>query len=249
MRTDTRPTAYASTCGLADGTPEGTSQLLPAELSFVYSYGVFRENLYFSVCRPSRPLDPRNGYRCEFPGDAELWRTDGTPEGTRPVLPGNDLHPWIYGPGFPVAMVPEMARVFFEVFDDTDEDELWVTDGTSQGTRMLKRLADFGLESLAGLEDFGGTLYSLAGKGAGQERRFWVVRSDGTPGGTVAFPAGLGGLPYVVSWEVIGDSWFVSQGLRAGTSIPKPVEVPAALLVGSGSWRRGVSTTRQSRAW
>jgi len=195
-----------------DGTPEGTWPLLPAELSFVYSYGVFRENLYFSVCRPSRPLDPRNGYRCEFPGDAELWRTDGTPEGTRPILPGNDLHPWIYGPGFPVAMVPEMGRVFFEVFDDTDEDELWVTDGTSQGTRMLKRLSDLGLESLAGLEDFGGTLYSLAGKGAGQERRFWVVRSDGTPGGTVAFPAGLGGLPYVVSWEVIGDSWFVFAG-------------------------------------
>jgi ELWxxDGT repeat protein len=73
---------------------------------------------------------------------AELWWTDGTPEGTRPIV---DLYP---GPADGVATqgISSQAHrlhttsrgVLFIGNDGRHGEELWITDGTAAGTRLLK---------------------------------------------------------------------------------------------------------------
>lgn len=66
----------------------------------------------------------------------ELWKTDGTPEGTalvRDIVPGigSSLPYWIT----PVALEPGMA--FFSAQTPEAGRELWITDGTESGTRLF----------------------------------------------------------------------------------------------------------------
>lgn len=73
---------------------------------------------------------------------AELWWTDGTPEGTRPIV---DVYP---GPASGVAnhgIASQPRRlhttsrgVLFIGNDGVHGEELWITDGTAAGTRLLK---------------------------------------------------------------------------------------------------------------
>jgi ELWxxDGT repeat protein len=111
--------------------------------------------------------------------NSELWRTDGTPEGTGPlrdVVPGGEFQNT--GPVFPAG--PAAARGFFWT-----RDTLWTTDGTPAGTVAIKNIKDLQEDpselSFPGpTAVWNGELYTFLSTGE-------IVRSDATPAGTVRF--------------------------------------------------------------
>ena len=128
-----------------DGTPDGTSlvaDINPGLNSSSYYPGGFTEfngKLYFSAD------DGTNG--------SELWTTDGTPDGTELV---KDLHPGTYTSAFtgetvistsrPTGFIEFEDRLYF-ITDNNNENvisqlQLWVTDGTTDGTQLVTELFD-----------------------------------------------------------------------------------------------------------
>jgi ELWxxDGT repeat protein len=107
----------------------------------------------------------------------ELWRTDGTAQGTRIV---KDIDS--QGGSTPADLTAVEDQLFFTAEDGVHGRELWVTDGTDDGTRMVKDISS-GWEDtrFSELTAAGGLLYFVASDGqAGTE--LW--RSDGTTAGT-----------------------------------------------------------------
>jgi ELWxxDGT repeat protein len=144
----------------SDGTRQGTSLLSPdgirplatcprlEDKTFVFLGGV----MYFSGELASS-------------GGCDLWRTDGTREGTRLVRAGE-----------PHGLTPAGHRFFFWK-EGLDETELWVSNGTSEATTLLQTWSSE-LEPRL-LTAVGSKLLFIAPDN-GEE--LWV--SDGTPAGT-----------------------------------------------------------------
>ncbi len=86
-------------------------------------------------------------------GNNELWRTDGTPDGTRLVVDFSDQGP-VTAPG----MTALGNSVVF-----TFGDELWISDGTAVGTQPLVDLSDKGPVSAAGMLRYGNSLLFTLG--------------------------------------------------------------------------------------
>ena len=64
----------------------------------------------------------------------ELWKSDGTPDGTTMVT---DL---VDGPdgSYPISLTNAGGTLFFEAYDPAFGNELWKSDGTADGTVMVK---------------------------------------------------------------------------------------------------------------
>lgn len=84
----------------------------------------------------------------------ELWKSDGTAAGTtlvKDILPGTELgFDWQTGKevmmprsSFPDSLVAFQGRVYFNASDETHGSELWSSDGTAAGTRLVKDFADW----------------------------------------------------------------------------------------------------------
>lgn len=128
----------------------------------------------------------------------ELWRTDGTADGTRLV---KDLRPgpysgldWPGAVGVPAGFVEANGVLLFPADDGVHGLELWRTDGTTDGTFMLADIlpgAYGGLYTLFTSSTFqnlvwvhavsGGLFYFLADDGV---HGFELWRTDGTSQGT-----------------------------------------------------------------
>jgi len=110
--------------------------------------------------------------------DVDLWRSDGTPEGTFRLT---SYHPpETHGRDDPPALIAGHGQAFF-VGQQDGVYELWRTDGTVAGTR---RIADLGASSLKPrLLGFAGDRLIFCFTGAGASRLF---SSDGSAAGTVA---------------------------------------------------------------
>jgi ELWxxDGT repeat protein len=80
-------------------------------------------------------------------GNRDLWVTDGTPAGTRRV---RRFLPWAGREGFaPVEdLVSSGGKVYFPASDGTHGRELWESDGTPEGTRMVVDLTPGGLSAI-----------------------------------------------------------------------------------------------------
>lgn len=103
-----------------------------------------------------------------------LWRTDGTPPGTTSV---RDL------PGVPLNLTAVGSRIFFSSAETGDSDrELWVSDGTAEGTLRVADVRPGVASSFpTPLAAVGGELWFAADDGVhGSE--LW--RTDGTEAGT-----------------------------------------------------------------
>src|SRR5207248_30202 len=66
-----------------------------------------------------------------FPAQARLWRTDGTVSGTAQFSPVID----------PGGFTIYKGRLYFEAISGSNGRELFSTDGTTEGTAMLKEIA------------------------------------------------------------------------------------------------------------
>ncbi len=163
---------------VSDGTAAGTTllkNLRPDSFGGVDIYGgtVIGSTWYF-VSNGRLDAATNIGY--------ELWKTDGTTDGTVLV---KDINPGA-GSGFireDARFVALGSTVFFVAANGTSGRELWKTDGTEAGTVMVK---DIGPGSTAGqvssLTVIEGALYFAADDGVNGAE---IWRSDGTEAGTV----------------------------------------------------------------
>lgn len=131
-----------------------------------YAFTVYNNHLYF------RAFNSTNG--------TELWVTDGTTAGTimlKDINPGNSSGvSAIY-----IDYAEYNGKLYFAADDGTNGRELWVTDGTSNGTQMLKDINPNGGSDAGGFTEYNGKLYFYASNGT-NGRELWVT--DGTSSGT-----------------------------------------------------------------
>ncbi|WP_167547181.1 ELWxxDGT repeat protein [Stieleria maiorica] len=108
---------------------------------------------------------------------AELWKTDGTVDGTvmvKDLLPGPDA-------SVPADLTVLGNELYFTALDENDETDLWKTDGTESGTVKVYDADASGVYYLTDLTASGTKLFFTAYEPAtGYE--LWV--HDGTSGGT-----------------------------------------------------------------
>jgi ELWxxDGT repeat protein len=149
----------------SDGTSEGTYQVKP---------GIDPNNIIVS-----------NG-KLYFVGSglARLWTSDGTEAGTVPVL---DVVPPGLGNFTPSGLTDFNGTVFFAINGRAFKDQLWKTDGTANGTVLVKDFysTDFNNSgfSLIDLRAIKNKLYfSVFYYSPGYVSRLWVT--DGSPEGT-----------------------------------------------------------------
>lgn len=158
----------------SDGTNEGTStvsSVVNQDSKHIIdgSLTVVGDTLYFTLY-------------C-FESGIELWKTDGTKDGTVIV---KDIVPSIPnqrpGSSYPQNLTNINGTLYFTADDNIHGRELWKTDGTEDGTVMVKDI----LEALPSstpqnLIDINGMLYFTADNGI-HGRELW--KSDGTNKGT-----------------------------------------------------------------
>ena len=162
----------------------------------------------------------------------ELWTSDGTEAGTQlltDINPGSDSAlDTQYGPEPDFTIVDD--QLFFVANDGTNGDELWVTDGTSAGTHLVKDLTA-GSYPPNTLTAMGGRVYFAVSTAAYGEE---VWSSDGTAANTVLLadikdgsgssrPSSLfahdGTLYFGAEDETHGDELRVSNGVPSVTSL------------------------------
>ncbi len=160
----------------------------------------------------------------------ELWRSDGTLAGTRLVLDACPGTCGAYGTwSSDLAVLGDL--IYFAANDGIHGTELWVTDGTASGTRMVLDIRPgFAGSWVGAFHVVSGLLFFLADDGLhGQE--LW--RSDGTPGGTYlvkditanpraraieAIQVGVGRLWLLATGEPDSEGVWSSDGTAAGTT-------------------------------
>jgi ELWxxDGT repeat protein len=207
---------------VTDGTAKGTQLLADinpggngydANSSFARDFTEFNDKLYFSAD------DGENG--------DELWVTDGTAEGTQllvDIYPGTkkyDPNPYFgYGESFsypaesnPNHLTEFNNKLYFTADDGENGSELWVTDGTAEGTQLLADIYP-GLNNSfpSDLTEFNNKLYFSADDGT--RPKLWVT--DGTSEGTQLVTTnsdgslGNGFISNPNDLAVVGDELFFS---------------------------------------
>ena len=171
----------------------------------------------------------------------ELWRSDGTAEGTAMV---EDILP---GPGesFPHGMALVGDRLYFAAWNG-DRQALWSTDGTAGGTAEVSdAVSPSGEgEQLAAL----GNLLIFTGRDEANGAELW--RSDGTRQGTVLVKdinpgpnwssisryVELAGRLYFVAYDGSSNGLWRTDGTAAGTVRVREFDIPFGYdLAASGS--------------
>ncbi|MEJ1237355.1 ELWxxDGT repeat protein [Chryseolinea sp. T2] len=164
----------------------------------------------------------------------ELWKSDGTDEGTVLV---RDLAPGILSTTFG-SFIAVNTTLYFSANVAGAGQELWKTDGTESGTVMVKDIWTSGSSMPGRFINFNGTLYFSARDGNGIE--LW--KTDGTTAGTVMvkdISAGTGssfsGIKNNEGMVAVGDYFYFaasdmnipqlwrSDGTSAGTMMVKNI--------------------------
>ena len=177
---------------VTDGTKQGTNLVAEIGSNLGYNpegvtpfYGSSPDNFYEFNHKLYFSADDRiNG--------KELWVTDGTTEGTSlvaDICPGKDEPPKYNRDGkkpcssFPKDLTTAGNKLYFTADDGQTGRELWVSDGTTEGTNLvadLDRKSDRD-SSPSNLTEFNDKLYFTANNGQ-KGRELWVT--DGTTEGT-----------------------------------------------------------------
>lgn len=195
----------------------------------------------------------------------ELWRSDGTPTGTRLVA---DIHPGV-GSSFPELMVWAGSTAFFAADDGLHGAELWATDGTQAGTRLVKDIAPGADRSwITEIVAAGAGVFLVADDGV-RGSELWF--SDGSAAGTrmvadiAAGPAPSG--PFSLqafgagvafrAWTPAHDyELWVSDGTTAGTRMVLDVDpgsgpgcVGRLVVTGNRIFFTGLERTGGEEPW
>ena len=114
---------------VSDGTRGGTTMVEDVNAggppSSPQSLTAFRQQLFFTAS------DGEHG--------RELWKSDGTPQGTRMVKDIDQCDDtWRARRTRPAALTVVGDRLFFAADDGIHGKELWVSDGTAEGTRLVE---------------------------------------------------------------------------------------------------------------
>lgn len=210
-----------------DGTAAGTGlvkEINPnTSIGSMYgSYFTWGETFYFAADNGSVGM--------------ELWKSDGTTAGTTLL---KDIYPGSTG-GLPNAGGPSNfcvmnGKLYFTAFDGNGT-ELWVTDGTTANTVMVKDInPGSGTSSPSRLTAIGNTLYFRANDGT-NGAELW--KSDGTAAGTVIVKNIAAGntasnpdqfvvigstLYFQANDAVAGVELWKSDGTNAGTIMVKDI--------------------------
>ena len=154
-----------------------------------------------------------------------------------------DLNPDTTGQRFsrPAGFVSALGKVFFTAYHDTTGYEPWVTNGTTQGTMLLKNIANgTSYSNCGGYVEYNGKVYFSASS-YGYNRELW--ETDGTPTGTQKVmlvsnssnTLGLyflrvfnGKMYFVVHDYTYGEELWVSDGTANGTQVLKDINPGSA---------------------
>lgn len=162
-----------------------------------------------------------------FVADDELWRSDGTANGTTIVKTiGNDSPPEY--------LTNVSGTLYFTAADGTHGRQLWRSDGTAYGTYMVADVDPYGSADPADLTNVNGTLFFVANDGV-TGVQLW--RSDGTAAGTTEFalfngdsgsyPTDLtnvnGTLYFAAVAPFLGTQLFKSNGTYASSGMVAPI--------------------------
>jgi trimeric autotransporter adhesin len=150
-----------------------------------------------------------------------LYRSDGTEAGTFPIELDEGVHPWL-----PKGVQAAGGKVFFVASDEAHGSELWVSDGTRAGTRLVEDLVPGKASSFPqDLTAFGGRVF-FSTTYDGIEGSLWV--SNGTPAGTFRlrqfsyeaprnFVVHGGFLYFLGDEDGYGTALWRTDGTKAGT--------------------------------
>jgi ELWxxDGT repeat protein len=185
-------------------------------------------------------VDPDGGM---FFNAGTLWHTDGTRKRTRPVLSEIDITLW-----------SDLARfrgeMMFAAKQKGDDVELWVSDGTIEGTRLVKDIAPGRSGSFPHYFWERGDINVFVADDGLHGKELW--RTDGTPEETrmvIDLNAGIassspwalhgwkGLLIFCATSSAYGEEIFLTGGTAAGTRILKDI-VPGKGSSGPNNIRR-----------
>ncbi|MHB1559579.1 MAG: ELWxxDGT repeat protein [Isosphaeraceae bacterium] len=203
-------------------------------------------------------------------GQEELWKSNGTAAGTAMVkaLGLDATYSGYYG--YLTSLKAIGGTVFFDAADSAHGAELWASDGTPQGTRLVQDINP----GPAGSDpqrfvSFNNRLYFAAHDGSSpQANQLWT--SDGTAAGTglvAAFSPGIttgssaifpGSTDYVMLGSqlllpmedgVHGTELWATNGTAAGTTLLAPVNPRAFAVLGSEAYFLGSRPTAPLGLW
>jgi len=163
-----------------------------------------------------------------------LWKSDGSEAGTvlvkDPRVTPAGIDPFGFYQKYDYEMTDVNGRLFFVADDGTHGYEVWTSDGTASGTRMVKDINPVGGAGPFELASLNGRLYFLARSDT--SAGLWV--SDGTPAGTqplkvssLPLPPGVfppdfltvaNGALYFLTSEPGGEMLWQTDGTPAGTT-------------------------------
>ena len=139
-------------------------------------------------------------YSSNYYQGAELWKTNGTPQGTVLV---KDINPF-YGSN-PSNLVDVNGTLFFKADDGTYGTELWTSDGTSDGTKMVKDITPgYSSSNLDNFVSAGGKLYFV--KDDGWFSTLWWADCNGNANAVI--DPGLNDLHNIQALTAAGNKLF-----------------------------------------
>jgi ELWxxDGT repeat protein len=197
---------------VSDGTPNGT-HLIKDLVSPAPGWAVGDSTPFAFTLFQGSVVFATNGSPVNT---AKLWKTNGTEEGTEPLV---DLGPHLFYYGTPLFHFG--SRLYFALTDSSGSGvALWRSDGTSHGTALVEPIGPFGIDRMLAVGD---AFYFPSGNA------LW--RSDGTEAGTRTVFDGTEFInPFVIEeaaglvYFLVGNSQALwrTDGTPAGTVLLAP---------------------------